>query len=400
MFKILIVDDSAADREAYIRFLRQDTDHDYVYFEAESGMEGIQFYKAERPDCVLLDYLLPDIDGAQVVTELRRLEEHVPIVILTGHGSDQVAKDTMAKGAQDYLVKGVITASAMRRVVNNTIERIQLFRKITDQNKELKKEIEERIDAQKKLQAYTKELEIARDIAQEASREKSNFLANMSHEIRTPMNGVIGMTELMLNTQLTEKQMKYAKTIYNSGEVLLGIINNILDFSKIEAGELKLLSETVVLNDIAKASVELMTPNAEKNKNILKLEYNPDQPYKVMSDSLRLSQVFNNLIGNAVKFTKDGTVTVRISEVSRQRDQVTVLFEFIDTGVGIAADKMDKMFGHFVQAEMSTTKTFGGTGLGLAICQRLVGLMGSVIKIDSELGKGSRFYFELTLPTA
>ncbi|NGM44260.1 response regulator [Rhodobacter sp. SGA-6-6] len=243
-------------------------------------------------------------------------------------------------------------------------------------------------------------LEAARKQAEAASRAKSAFLANMSHEIRTPMNGVVGMAELLCDTGLTEEQRLFAETIRSSGEALLAIINDILDYSKLEAERMTLHPEPFDLERTIHEVTMLLQPRAREKGIDLMIDFDLFLPTRYVGDPGRLRQVLTNLIGNAVKFTEQGHVLTRVvgMEAGDGRQQLHVTVE--DTGIGIAPEHLDHIFGEFNQVEDERNRKYEGTGLGLAITHRLIERMGGAVWVDSEPGKGSSFGFRVTLPVA
>jgi signal transduction histidine kinase len=265
-----------------------------------------------------------------------------------------------------------------------------LVQELSRANVKLNREIGERTRAEEHLA-------IARDDALEASRLKSQFLANMSHEIRTPMNGIIGMTELLMMTPLSSEQRDYAVMVQHSGEALLTIINDILDFSKIEAGKLQFEDIGFNVTEVVRHIQALLSEQAAVKHLIFTSSIAPNVPASVRGDPTRLGQVLTNLLGNAIKFTESGKVSLSVAALEQTSVDVKLRFEVHDTGIGISPDACQVIFESFAQADGSMTRKYGGTGLGLAISKQIVEYMQGAIGVDSEPGAGSLFWFTVRL---
>lgn len=259
-------------------------------------------------------------------------------------------------------------------------------------------DISDQKHTQELIQKQNESLQIEKEKAEMATRAKDSFLATMSHEIRTPMNGVLGMTQILMDTELSAEQRNYLQTINTSGNSLLGIINDILDFSKIEAGKMDIEPIPFDLNVAVMDTCELYASKCQEKGLELIVNYPPDLPRNFVGDPGRIRQIITNLIGNAIKFTEEGHVLLEIKSLKQYESEVQLGFSIVDSGIGISQEAQENLFSAFTQADTSTTRKYGGTGLGLTICKQLVELMGGNIGVKSEANIGTTFYFDLTLP--
>jgi len=301
-------------------------------------------------------------------------------------------EDYLAIEGRYITLDSLVLLNAQKRKISVEIS----FNQIELNGHEFLVQVVRDVTLQKQTQQH---LNRAKDEAEALARARSRFMATISHEIRTPMNGVLGMTDLLSDTALTTQQSQYLEAIKQSGDMLLQTINEVLDFAKLNEGQVTLVQEPFDLMNLLETTVHLLSTQAEDKNTQLSLEYVPKTPREYVGDSRRIQQLLLNLIGNAIKFTEDGLVNVKVETISEQQNQAGQLtLSVIDTGIGIAEENLGRLFDSFAQADDSTSRQFGGTGLGLAICKQLVELMGGEIEVHSVLGKGTTFWVTLPLP--
>ncbi|MDX6612124.1 MAG: two-component system, sensor histidine kinase and response regulator [Blastocatellia bacterium] len=383
MIKVLLIEDDEDDYVLTRDLLSEVRNGEYSLDWAPSYAEGLKIARCGEHHVCLVDYRLGELSGVQLIREAREFGLTTPMILLTGQGNHDIDVEAIEAGATDYLVKDETPAGRLERTIRYAVEL----------NAE-RCRVEEELTERKRIEV---ELEQARDAALESVRLKSEFLANMSHEIRTPMNVIIGTAELAMATHLDDRQHRYLNSIASAADSLLTIINDILDFSKIDAGMLSFETIDFDLHSKVESVMQLMAERVHAKGLDLSLIWNSDVPTKLRGDPTRLHQILTNLMGNAIKFTEQGKVTITVSKESEEEERVTIRCDIKDTGIGISENDQKMLFAPFRQADGSVTRRYGGTGLGLAIAKQLVEMMDGAISVNSEPGCGSTFSFTATL---
>jgi len=386
--KVLIIDDEHDHIALILRAL--DRYPEYNYETVSTLDEALQRLKTFQPDIILSDFRLPDGYARLVVAAYAA---SVPVIIMTSFGNEELAVEMIKSGALDYLVKTPENFSNIRWFIDRSFREWTNMLERRKAEEELRQKNEQLSQVNKEMIHIVRELEVSREKAIESDRLKSAFLANMSHEIRTPMNGILGFANLLSERDRSEEEKKsYVEIINDCGNQLLVILNDLIDIAKIEANQMLINISPVPVNDILEEIYQMFEPKVNGEITFTCEPESKNRHDILHTDPIRLKQVLNNLISNALKFTMHGSVSV-----GYQTKNHCMEFFVKDTGIGITAEQQKIIFNRFMQADVSTTRTFGGTGLGLSISKALVEILGGNIWVESAPGSGSCFYFTIPL---
>ncbi len=374
---ILVVDDSPGDRALCRHLLNEEAATGFIIREAESGAEALARIALEKPDCILLDYILPDLNGVGFLAELAAKSDGlcVPVIMLTGYGSERVVIEAVRAGAADYLSKDRLTGSALARAIRTAIEKWELHEAI---------------------EAHRRSVEKLNEDLQHRNTEIESFYHTLSHELKTPLFSAREFVSIVLDGvagAVNEAQREYLEIAIESCDQMRGLVDDLIDATRLDTGNVSIVAREGSVTELIAKIAASASPVAERAQVRLVHTVEPALP-NVVFDKGRITQVLMNLLNNAIKFTPPGgMVTLAAARDPVEPDEVTLFVS--DTGRGIAPDELASIFKRLYQTERSDALIKGGLGLGLYISQELIKLHGSFIAVESELGRGSRFSFNL-----
>lgn len=383
---ILIIDDMPDNLETIGETLISE----YRVQFATSGSEGLELMRQHPPDLILLDVIMPDMDGYQVFTQIQNNPQtcHIPVIFVTADNNPDTESSALAGGAVDFISKP-INPKVVKARVKTHLALKQREQELKLLNQDLENRVQERTRQVESLNLALQERAVQ---AEAVNQAKSLFIDNVSHEIRTPITSIIGMTHLLKNTQLDRQQQDYLQQLQRASQSLLRLMNDILDFSKIETGKVQLEQREFSVVDLLDNLTTMMAAKVSEKALQMKVEVDPNIPAYLSGDAVHLMQILINYVDNAIKFTERGQIVIAARLKENNKD-LLLYFAVQDSGIGLTPEQQALLFQTFQQIDASNTRKYNGTGLGLAISKNLAQLMGGEVGVESEYGQGSTFWF-------
>jgi hypothetical protein len=368
--KILLIEDNQGDARLVEILLEESDLPDCLITHKLTLADGVEVLKSDDFDAVLLDLSLPDSRGFETLERLIGAKPDVNVVVMTGLADKVLGLNAVKAGAQDFLMKGGFDAELLSKTLRYAIERKKVLMQ---------------------LAAATR----AREVAEESARMKESFIASISHEMRTPMNAIYGMSNLLAQTSLDSEQRSYIDSVRQSSEILLGVINDILEISTLQNGKMSFEAKEFDMRELMFNLVNVMQYKKDEKPLEFQLSIDPSVPLFLKGDKLRLNQILFNIVGNAVKFTDEGFVRIKVETIDNQLHIIKLRFVIEDSGIGIPSDKVEAIFESFTRIR-TKDRIYEGTGLGLAIVKNLVQLQGGRVWAESQIGTGTTFFVEMS----
>ncbi len=388
---ILLIDDAIENQKLFGKYLNT---FGFEYIVASDGIDGIEAATNKSPDLILLDFMMPGMNGLVVCEKLKKIEatKDIPIIMITASLDTEILVHAFKKGVVDYITKPIQPLELQSRINTHLLLRKEIKARIQIES-ELKKQKD---NLQFLVKEQVERLEIALEKEEQSHAIKDEFLSNINHEIRTPMNSILGLGQVLQNSNLNQKQQRHIDLVVNSTKKLLLLLNSMLDFSKLEKGCMEINNNKFSLKDAINEVYSLKKFDIENNVSFF-INYSDNIKKFYLGDSKRIQQILINLLDNAIKFTNQGKITLDVISENIDKNNDYIYISVSDTGIGLDSQKIDFIFKSFTQLDSSSTRKYDGTGLGLAISQELAKLMEGTISVSSEKGKGAKFTLKVKM---